>query len=311
MLDRRSLIQAAAAGATTLGVASAESKPIASSGGPWPLRDSDSYDFDSRAVGDRMAIGVWSPEAFLKTRGAPDDPSRKYDLVYVLDGSWALALAMSIGMLQLVDQVKPGFPPLIFVGVDYPVGAPNARTRDYTMKDSVPAELQAMLGDAPERTPGGADNFLKFLETELDPFIRSKYPVSERPAGLLGDSHGGTFSFYAFLKQSAIFDRYWLGSPGIFTTGTDYVAQFADLIAGKLIHDTKMYLSLGALEANGGFALYEDMGRHFNRIVSALNTKPNERLTWDSKVYPGHTHTTVVAPALNDALLYLYGPHQP
>mgnify|MGYP007027308526 CR=1 FL=1 len=28
-------------------------------------------------------------------------------------------------------------PPLLLVGIDYPVWAPNARSRDYTMEDSV------------------------------------------------------------------------------------------------------------------------------------------------------------------------------
>jgi hypothetical protein len=42
-----------------------------------------------------------------------------------------------------------------------------------------------------------------------------------------------------------------------------------------------------------------------------LEAKRNPRLTWRSKQYPGHTHTTVLAPALNDALLYLYDPHFP
>jgi len=68
-----------------------------------------------------------------------------------------------------------------------------------------------------------------------------------------------------------------------------------------------MFLSLGSRELNGGVDYYEDMGRSFNRIVSALKTTPNDRLAWASKIYDGRTHTSVLAPALNDALLYLFG----
>jgi predicted alpha/beta superfamily hydrolase len=149
------------------------------------------------------------------------------------------------------------------------------------------------------------------MEEELDPHIRASYNVNDKPAGLLGDSFGGTFTYYAFLQQSKLFGRYWMGSPGIFTTETDYVAKFEKAVAGDLVHDTKMYLSLGALEANGGVPIYEDMGRNFNATVSALNKHPNDKLTWKSQIYPGHTHTTVFTPALNDAFLYLYGPHLP
>jgi len=316
-MKRREFLKSAAtvgAAALTSGAMasrlSAETAGIHPTEQPWPLRGSEAFDFDSTHVGDRLAVGVWRPdERMLAMRGADSDTP--LDLVYVLDGSFALAMAAGVCMLQLVDLVKPGFPPLILVGVDYPVGAPNSRSRDYTMEDSVPAAMTEGLKLSPQTAPGGAGKFLKFIEEELDPHIRASYKVSDRPAGLFGDSFGGTFTYYAFIRQSKLFDRYWLGSPGIFTTGTDYVAKFEKTVAGDLVHDTRMFLSLGSLEMNGGVDFYEDMGRNFNATVSALSKHSNDKLTWGSRVYPGHTHTTVFTPALNDALLYLYGPHQP
>ena len=47
----------------------------------------------------------------------------------------------------------------------------------------------------PTTAPGGADKFLAFLEKELDPLIRSRYNAKPGPAGILGDSFGGTFTF--------------------------------------------------------------------------------------------------------------------
>jgi hypothetical protein len=273
-------------------------------GQPWPLRDTESFEYHSKAVGDKMAVGVWSPPAGLPGGAAAD--KKPLDVVYVLDASFTLGITATICMLQYADLIKPGFAPVLLVGVDYPVGASNARTRDYTMADSVPSSLLERFPKTPEMTPGGADKFLAFLEQELDPFIRANYNTTNRPAGILGDSFGGTFTFYAFLKQSKLFDRYWLGSPGIFSTPTDYVGKFAALLKGKLAHPTKMFLSVGSLEQNGPIDFYEDLGANFNRMVSVLNKTPNDQLTWASKIYDGHTHTSVVAPALSDALLYLF-----
>ena len=297
--------------ALTPGAAAAarESAGLQSSN-PWPVRGSEAFEFESAAVGDTMAVGVWRPDPQMLAAGGRD-ANEPLDIVYVLDGSWALGVAATICTLQLVDLIKPGFPPLMLVAVDYPEGNANARSRDYTMRDSVPKAMAEALSASPATTPGGADSFLRFLEEELDPLVRSRYNTKGTTAGILGDSFGGTFTFYAFLRQSKLFDRYWLGSPGIFTTDTDYVAQFAALVAGDLVADTKMYLSFGELEANGGVEFYEDMGRNFNRLVSGLTKNPNDRLVWKSRVYPGHTHTTILAPAINDALLYLYGPHAP
>jgi predicted alpha/beta superfamily hydrolase len=274
-------------------------------GQPWPLRDTESFEYHSKAVGDKMAIGVWSPPKGLPH--TPADQNPPLDVVYVLDASFALGITATICMLQYADLINPGFAHVLLVGLDYPIGQANARTRDYTMADQVPSSLKERFSTTPETTPGGAAKFLTFLEEELDPFIRSKYNTTNKRAGILGDSFGGTFTFYAFLKQSKLFDRYWLGSPGIFTTETDYVAQFEALLKGELAHPTKMYLSMGSREINGGIAFYEEMGGNYQRLVNALNRTPNDELAWASKIYDGHTHTSVVAPALSDALLYLYG----
>jgi predicted alpha/beta superfamily hydrolase len=273
---------------------------------PWPLRGSDSFLLESKAVGDTFAVGVVPPERTIIDRGNVHDDG-SYRLVYVLDGAWALALAAGIAMLQLVDLVRPGFQPLLLVGVDYPEGHANCRSRDYTMDDSVWEAMRPTLESSPDTTPGGAPKFLAFLEEELDPVIRSRYPVKDEPAGILGDSFGGTFTFYAFLRQTRLFDRYWLGSPGIFTTSTDYVARFAETLQQELVQPTRMYLTFGEAEANGPIDFYADMGRNYHRTLEALATFPNEQLTYADQLYPGHTHTTVVAPALNDALIYLYG----
>lgn len=313
MFDRRDILTSGAGLAAALAASRLVTGPALAATGegfkvtgqPWPLRGSEAFEYESISVGDRMAVGVWAPPAAVLARSGDENPP--LDIVYVLDGSWALGMAATICEMQYNDLLNPGFAPVLLVGVDYPVGQMNSRSRDYSMADSVPSTIAEALSAIPQMKPGGADKFLTFLEQELDPLIRAKYKTTNRPAGILGDSFGGTFTFYAFLKQSKLFDRYWLGSPAIFTTGTDYVAQFERQLKDPPPHPTKMFLSVGSRELNGGNAEYEDMGRNFKRLVNAMNETPNARLSWSSKIYDGYTHTSVVAPALNDALLYLYG----
>jgi predicted alpha/beta superfamily hydrolase len=275
---------------------------VTKSAASWGLPETDALEVLSDAVGDSFSIGVARPLPLPMA-----DASIPPRLVYVLDGSFMLGLTAAVSWLQLADLIRPGFPRLLLVGIDYPQGAPNRRSCDFTMEDSVWPPMREALEALPGNTPGGADAFLRFLEDELDPLIRSRYEVQDGPAGILGDSFGGTFTFYAFLKQSRLFDRYWLGSPGIFTTDTDYVGAFAEALKGELAHDTRMYLSFGEEEANGPIDFYKDMGGKFRQTIQALEAHPNPRLTYRSRIYPGHTHTSVVAPAANDAILYLYG----
>ena len=279
---------------------------LVNTGSPWPLRNSEAFEFQSTAVGDKMAVGVWSHPRW--SRLGADTKGPALDVIYVLDGSFALAPTSTICSLLAADLIDPGFAPVLLVGVDYVDDKLNARTRDYTMRDSVPAYVTRMVSAGnPRTTPGGADKFLAFLEDELDPLIRARYNTTSRPAGIIGDSFGGTFTFYAFLRQSKLFDRYWLGSPGIYPTAADYVTQFETGLKKRLVHPTKMFLSMGSKEMAGGLEVYEDIGRSFNRILSSLRRVPNPDLLWLSKVYDGYTHTSVFMPALNDALLYLYG----
>lgn len=314
MVKRRELLEngvklAAALGLSQFGAGLAHADTEAglkSVGSPWPLRNSEAFEYQSAAVGDRMAVGVWSHAGSSPLRSDAKGPP--LDLVYVLDGSFALAVAATVCSLLAADMVNPGFKPVLLVGVDYTDDKLNARTRDYTMKDSVPAYVTKMVPAlTPQTTPGGADKFLAFLENELDPLIRSKYNIADKPAGILGDSFGGTFTFYAFLRQSKLFDRYWLGSPAIYPTASDYVGQFEARLKDKLVHPTKMFLSMGSKEMSAGIELYEDIGRSFNHILSALRRNPSADLAWSSRVYDGYTHTQVFTPALNDALIYLYG----
>ena len=314
MVDRRDFLESglkltAMLGASQfdVGVAHAETgRGLENMGSPWPLRNSQAFEYQSKAVGDRMAVGVWANTGSSPLRVDAKGPA--LDVVYVLDGSFALAVAAAVCRLLAADLINPGFAPVLLVGVDYPDDKLNARTRDYTMKDAVPASLSKVLKTStPQTTPGGADKFLAFLENELDPLIRAKYNTTSNPAGIIGDSFGGTFTFYAFLRQSRLFDRYWLGSPGLFSTSTDYVAQFEACLKEKPVHPTKMFLSMGSKEMSGGIDFYEDIGRNFNRVLSALRRNPSADLKWSSKVYDGYTHTSVFTPALSDALIYLYG----
>jgi len=274
---------------------------------PFSLRGSESFELRSEHVGDSFAVGVVRPDRVPAMHVTEADAAEGFQLVYVLDGSFMLPIASTICLLQRADLIRPGFPPLLLVGVDYPENGTNQRSRDYTMHDSVPREMAEGL-KASGLSCGGASAFLSFLADELDPFIRSRYPVKAEPAGLLGDSFGGTFGLHAFLEQAPLFDRYWLGSPGIFTTGTDYVAEVGKLLEGELVGPTRMFLTLGELEASGPAPVYNDLGAQFARLTDVLADIPNAALVHEVRRYHEETHTSVLAPALKDALLYLYDP---
>jgi uncharacterized protein len=274
----------------------------------WPLRGSEYFEIESASVGDRMAVGIWQLPAQFRAFRATANPMPLPKVVYVLDGSIALASAACLCMLQVVDLIRPGFEPLLLVGLDYVEGRLNARTRDYVPAGAAPESVTKHLeGHPPEFHPGGADRFMKFLETELDPWVRQCYKVDEGPAGLLGDSYGGTFVAHSLIQRSKLFDRYWLGSPGLFDSEANLTGRLVETLAGERNGEKRIFLSLGELEATGSAPIYHEMGSNFSRVVGGLKALPPGAVDWQHRIYSDHTHTSVFLPALNDALLFLYG----
>ena len=97
MFGRREFLMSGVGVTAALGVPevmarNADATGFKSTGQPWPLRNSEAFEYHSRAVGDKMAIGVWSPPKMLPAM-APLGDNPPLDVVYVLDGSFALNAA--------------------------------------------------------------------------------------------------------------------------------------------------------------------------------------------------------------------------
>jgi enterochelin esterase-like enzyme len=103
--------------------------------------------------------------------------------------------------------IKDGrIPPTIVVGIDNV----KERTREY-MPERVyrllPQDYQARVRAFQDGKAPNSDNFLKFLVTELKPFVDSKYPTLTDPAhtAIMGSSMGGHIALYAHGEYPHVF----------------------------------------------------------------------------------------------------------
>jgi tetratricopeptide (TPR) repeat protein len=89
------------------------------------------------------------------------------------------------------------------------VGITNTdRTRDLTPTKATGANA------AQFPTAGGADNFLKFIETEVIPEIEKRYRVQPYRV-LAGHSFGGLFAVHALITRPELFNSYVAVSPSL------------------------------------------------------------------------------------------------
>ncbi|MDA8016270.1 MAG: alpha/beta hydrolase-fold protein [Thermoanaerobaculia bacterium] len=176
------------------------------------LPGTESVVLESKTVGEAYRIFVAHPMV------PPRSPDQKFPTLYLLDGDISFPMVRQIA-LSLTSGME--LPPVLIVGIAYPGGERQAgalRTRDYTPSpDPVFTRIAQRWGGAVEgdAASGGASKFLRFLTTELKPYIEENYPADPQDSTLFGISFGGLFATYALLETPGEFQRFVIGSPSL------------------------------------------------------------------------------------------------
>jgi len=208
---------------------------------------------------------------------------RRYPVLYVLDGKTHFAhTAGSVGYLATQGEI----PEMIVVAV-----ASTVRVRDFTQTDW------------PSRWVGGggANNFKRFLSTELIPNINQTYRTDGFQI-LSGHSSGGQFTLYCLTAQPSLFQAYFAFSPNL---------SWDDNLPQRSLE--KSFESARKLPAFLYFAYSDDSGRALaddNRLVETLRTKSPRGFRWHSQAFPAETHGSVPLLAQIDALRHLYAGYR-
>ena len=306
-MNRRSPAAAGAMAIVILGLGCAEAPPAEGDqpGDPEPgafeIYDSEAFVMSSTNVDDDFLIAVSLPASY-------GTGEQSYPLVYVLDANISFGMTVELARLFQFDLIRPGIPEMILVGIGYPDPnrAGTLRARDLTPEGSLSDEFDQLLRSAPVFDGlGGAAEFLRFIEDELHPRIVADYRVETEGVGFLGDSFGGLFTAYAFQQRSPIFDRYWMGSPGLLPA-TELLEGLSAAIAQGFERDTRVFITLGELEETGAVDIYNDLAVGTRRLIEIFEANPADNLTVTWKVYPDATHITTVPPALTDAFTALF-----
>jgi hypothetical protein len=121
------------------------------------LDNTAAFSIYSVAIKDSFIIQIAFPDNFKNLE-------KKYPVVYVLDANRSFGMAKDI-----VDWLSFGaeIPEVVVVGISYQQGWWQKRSRDYTPTQ----DKTNPWGEWP--LAGGADNFLRFIETELAPMMET------------------------------------------------------------------------------------------------------------------------------------------
>jgi ferri-bacillibactin esterase len=269
----------------------------------------ETFDLPAEHIDQTFRIHVALPAAYGQ------NPSATFPIAYVLDADLLFGTAATTMKMCATDQIDPSVAPAIIVGIGYtdPEQMSILRVRDLTPENSVDdwfAELHVQTAGR-KAEGGGAAAFLSFIEQELDPQIHERYRSEEETATIFGDSYGGLFAYYAFLQRSRLFDRFWIGSPGVLGCGGYLFDELPPVLERGFERPTRVFLSLGELERTGSVhgslpvEIYQEIATAYDRLRVDFTRREITNLTVEAKEFEGETHSSVVPAALNRAYRFL------
>jgi predicted alpha/beta superfamily hydrolase len=238
-----------------------------------PLWTSDSI--HSNILGETRSIRISLPEGYDYREYA----SERYPVLFVLDAHADVPFAAIVANARaLAGTNAPAIPRLLIVGIETP-----DRTR---FRDMTPPPV----GDAAKRmtSAGGAPAFLRFLATELRPYIASRYRTQAITI-LAGHSLTGSFAAWAFGQ-----------APDFLTGGIALSPSYrwlnADGFAGRQVIDGirsrskpgRLFLLNGAAEGS--------MDSELHSFIAAVKAPPAPGwvLEYQRLDEVSHDHTTAL-----------------
>jgi tetratricopeptide (TPR) repeat protein len=173
------------------------------------------------------------------------------------------------------------------------------RTRDLTPTN---ASMNNETGAAQFRTSGGADKFLKFIETELAPNIEKTYRVHPYRV-FAGHSLGGLFAIHAMVARPDFFNAIIAVSPSLQWDNQVTVKRAEEFLKNKKDWKKTLYVSLGN-EPGNITTSYE----RFKEIVGQYQPKDFE---WLASKMADEDHGSLVLRSHYEGLRKVYADWQP
>ena len=259
-------------------------------------------------------IDIWLPPNY--------DRTQKYPVVYMHDGQMLFDAATTWNnndwqvdeiVLELIEAQK--IPPIIIVGIWN--GGINRHSEYFPQK---PFEMMSKAAREKEYTRLRGDNnlfnkaiysdqYLKFIVSELKPYISDEFNGDDDNSYLMGSSMGGLISWYGLLeyptefKGAACLSTHWTGN---FEKENNPVPEHFVGFIKKHIHKLttqRLYFDHGT---EGLDAMYPPIQAEVDRLLKMTT------IDWVSLEFEKANHTEAAwAARLHLPLLYLLQGEKP
>ena len=221
----------------------------------------------STVLGEERIVLVRTPVGYETNK-------LSYPVLYMTDGDAHMGhTASTVEFLTQNGRISD----LIVVGVTN-----TDRTRDLT---PVKSSAKNPAGELQFPTSGGADNFLKFFETELIPEIEKTYRVQPYRV-FAGHSLGGLFAIHAMVAKPGLFNSYIAVSPSLQWENSDELKRVTDFLKNQKEAKVTLFASIG----NEPGAI----GDNFDKLKDLLSKSNIKGFEWQAERMADEDHGSVV-----------------
>ncbi|MDQ3100422.1 MAG: alpha/beta hydrolase-fold protein [Bacteroidota bacterium] len=244
--------------------------------------------FRSEILDEQCIINVYLPEGYNTSDTA------HFPVVYLLDGSADEDFIHVAGLFQYC-----GFswvncaPPSIVVGI-----ATVDRRRDFTFPTTIASDKEK------SPTSGRSENFMKFLEEELQPYVARRFRTNGERM-LIGQSLGGLLATEILFKEPGMFDRYLIVSPSLWWDDGSLIQMDPPLLNEKNDTQAKVYLAVGK-EGLSPSEKPHVMEVDVNLLAEKIRASQNKNVQIYFDYLPDEDHATIMHQAVYNGLRHFF-----
>lgn len=246
-------------------------------------------EIQSTQLAEKRILNIYLPEGYNK------NDTIKYPVIYLLDGSADEDFIHIVGLVQFNS-----FPWINRVPKSIVVGIANVnRQRDFTYQTKIEADKKKFPAT------GHSDNFITFIEKELQPFIEKNYKTNTSKT-IIGESLGGLLATEILFKKPTLFDKYIIISPSLWWDNASLLNQTPAILQAGFTHKTSIYIGVGK-EGLGPGEIPHVMEVDANLLAEKIKSTKSKSVNVYFDYLPQEDHATIAHQAVYNAFRMLYG----
>jgi predicted alpha/beta superfamily hydrolase len=255
-----------------------------------PIVIGQSVEILSKVLNEQRRINIYLPDGYSK------NDTTQYPVIYIIDGGMQEDFLHITGIVQFNTQPWINrFPKSIVVGIE------NVdRKRDCSFAvDNLDFLKRVGFKKEYYTTYGGSAAYIKFIATELQPYISKNYEANNYKT-VVGESLAGLLTTEILLKHRDMFDTYIIMSPSLWWGNELLLKEAPALLSAK--SKTKVKVYIGACNKKEDKIMYDDA----IALRDALKKYGGPETTVFYDYLPAEIHSTMLHQSVYNAFKLIY-----